>query len=269
MQPIDLKSFFEFIYDLSGYDFRSYSSATLQRRVEAFQVKNKFVEIEQMKVALQEQKNLMLEFIESMTIQVTEMFRDPEFYRFLRENVFDILRTYPRIKIWHAGCSNGAEVYSMAILLHEAGLLERARLYATDINQEALKQAHNGVYDIRNMQQFTKNYQLAGGQADFADYYHADSHSAIMERELKKHLLFSFHNLATDWVFTEAHMIICRNVLIYFDKPLQDRVFDLFENSLVRKGLLGLGSKESLRFSNVADKFHPLSTEQRVFQLKG
>lgn len=194
------------------------------------------------------------------------MFRDPPFYLKIREQVIDLLRTYPRIKIWHAGCSNGAEVYSMAILLKEAGLLERTTLYGTDINEVSLKQAESGVYPLGDMQGFIKNYQNSGGVNSFSDYYRTDEMSAIMDKNLKRNITFSFHNLATDWIFTEAHFVICRNVLIYFDRKLQNRALNLFDKSLIRKGFLGLGTKESLRFTDISANYHPLAREEKIYQ---
>jgi chemotaxis protein methyltransferase CheR len=157
----------------------------------------------------------------------------------------------------------------MAILLKEAGLLERAQIYATDINETSLKQAYDGVYALKDMQHYTKNYHSSGGQGSFSDYYHSDNQSAIFDRNLKKHMTFSFHNLATDSVFTEAHMVICRNVLIYFDRTLQERALKLFDESLVRRGILALGSKESLRFSEIGSRYDVLDREQRLFQKRG
>lgn len=264
-----LSNLFEFLYEKSGYDFRGYSPVSLARRVSLFNDRYKFNDIEQLQNALLAQKGLLRSFLNNMTVQVTEMFRDPEFYLSIRNQVIDLLRTYPRIRIWHAGCSNGAEVYSMAILLDEAGLLDRARIYATDINEDSLKQAYRGVYSLKDMQLYTKNYQEAGGTKDFADYYRTDNHSVIMDSRLKKNITFSFHNLATDWVFTEAHFIICRNVLIYFNRDLQNRVLEMFDKGLVRQGFFALGTKESIQFSTIANKFETVAKAERIYRKIG
>jgi chemotaxis protein methyltransferase CheR len=266
MSDDELSSFINFVYEQSGYDFRRYSPLSLQRRVSAFQAKYRLKTLAELREAISGQAQLMRAFIENMTVQVTEMFRDPFFYLALKEHVVDILKTYPRVKIWHAGCSNGAEVYSMAIFLKENGLLDRTRIYATDINENALKQAHDGVYDLDDMQLYTKNYQQAGGKGEFSSYYRADNVSVLMNQDLKKNVIFAFHNLATDWVFTEAHLVVCRNVLIYFDRELQDRTLELFMESLARRGVLALGAKESLRFSSVAKKFETLDHVHKIYR---
>lgn len=262
----ELQSFLDSLFLKSGYDFRNYSQASLERRVSLFKTKHKFRDFKQLQNAIFSEETLLTQFIDNMTVQVTEIFRDPSFHLAMRLKVLDLLKTYPRIKIWHAGCSNGAEVYSMAILLKEADLLDRVQIYATDINESSLKQAYGGVYALRDMRLYTENYQRSGGQNSFSDYYRADNASVIMDRELKKNITFSFHNLTTDWVFTEAHLILCRNVLIYFDKVLQNRVLNLFQQSLVRRGLLALGLKESLRFSDVADNFDCLDRDNKIYQ---
>lgn len=264
----ELQGLFDRLFEKSGYDFRNYSPASLERRVALFKSKHRFADINELEKAIFSQDILLTQFIDNITVQVTEIFRDPSFHLALRSKVLDLLKTYPRIKIWHAGCSNGAEVYSMAILLKEADLLDRVRIYATDINESSLKQAYSGIFSLKDMRQYTENYQRSGGENSFADYYRADNASVIMDRDLKKNITFSFHNLTTDWVFTEAHLIICRNVLIYFDRVLQNRVFKLFQESLARRGILALGLKESLRFSEVADNFDCLDPENKIYQKK-
>lgn len=268
MNTNELQFFLIRLFEKSGYDFRNYSPASLERRVSLFKSKHQFVDINQLEEAIFSQNILLTQFIDNMTVQVTEIFRDPAFHLALRHKVLDLLKTYPRIKIWHAGCSNGAEVYSMAILLKEAGLLDRVRIYATDINESSLKQAYGGIYPLKDMRQYTENYQRSGGLNSFADYYRADNSSVIMDRDLKQNITFSFHNLTTDWVFTEANLIICRNVLIYFNKELQNRVLNLFQQSLSRRGILALGLKESLRFSEVAENFECLDISNKIYQRK-
>jgi chemotaxis protein methyltransferase CheR len=269
MPDMNLQNFFENVFEKSGYDFRNYSQASLERRLALFQARTRVDNLAELEKRLFSEVGLLKQFVDNMTVQVTEMFRDPLFYRALRDKAVDFLKTYPRVKIWHAGCSNGAEVYSMAILLKEAGLLERTHIYATDINETSLKQAYDGVFALKDMQLYTKNYHQSGGLGSFADYYHSDNQSALFDRDLKKHMTFSFHNLATDSVFTETHMVVCRNVLIYFNRALQDRALKLFDESLGRRGILALGSKETLRFSDIGGRYDVLDRDHRLFQKRG
>jgi chemotaxis protein methyltransferase CheR len=205
----------------------------------------------------------MLDFL---TVQVSEMFRDPAYFRVLRNEVVPVLKTYPSIKIWVAGCSRGEEVWSMAIMLAEEGLLERSLIYATDINPDALKSASAGVYAIDRIPQFSDNYVAAGGRGSLSDYYHAAYKGAIFDRARRQRTLFADHSLATDSVFSEVHFVSCRNVLIYFDKPLQDRALGLFSEALVHRGYLGRGSKESLHFSAHRPLFTEIPGGQRVYR---
>jgi chemotaxis protein methyltransferase CheR len=204
-----------------------------------------------------------------MSINVTEMFRDPSFYLALRKFVVPELKKYPFLKIWHAGCSTGEEVYSMAILLKEEGLSDNIQIYATDMNELALKQAKNGIFDISRLKQYTANYQKAGGLESFSDYYVADDKHVIMDKSLKKNILFSDHNLATDGVFGEMNLIMCRNVLIYFNRELQNRVFRLFFDSLSTDGFLCIGSKESVRFSEYSDVFEDVVKNEKIYRRLG
>jgi chemotaxis protein methyltransferase CheR len=194
------------------------------------------------------------------------MFRDPDFYRVFREEVVPLLRTYPFIRIWHAGCSSGEEVYSAAIVLEEEGLLDRARIYATDINDRVLKQAKAGIFPLNRMQEYTENYIRAGGERSFSEYYTAMYDGALFSPSLTRNTVFSQHNLVTDRSFSEFHMVFCRNVLIYFDRALQDRVHALFYDSLVMLGILALGSKESLRFSQYEDCYEMLHVKERIYR---
>jgi chemotaxis protein methyltransferase CheR len=207
--------------------------------------------------------------LQDLSINVTEMFRDPSFYMVLRKEVLGFLKKRPFLKIWHAGCATGEEVYSMSILLQEVGLVENVQIYATDISQEAIGQAQKGIYPIDKMSGYTTNYQKAGGAASFADYYTARYDFAIMRNSLKKNVLFSVHNLVTDSTFGEMDMIVCRNVLIYFSRELQNRVFDLFRDSLRPGGLLCLGSKESIRFSEHSDEFEDFNKRQKIYRKRG
>jgi chemotaxis protein methyltransferase CheR len=241
-----------------GYDFRGYSPASLRRRV------RKAMHNEQVRTlsALQERvlhrPESLQRFITALSVNVTGMFRDPQVYRTLRRQVLPMLRTYPFVRIWHAGCSTGEEVYSMAILLHEEGLLERCRIYATDISDDLLQRARRGVFPLRDMQEHTAAYHRAGGKGDFSTYYIADHQSAILRDELRRHLVFSQHNLVSDSSFNEFQLILCRNVLIYFSEALRERVHRLFYDSLVNFGILALGIRESMRFTPYADRYEPL-----------
>jgi chemotaxis protein methyltransferase CheR len=207
-------------------------------------------------------------FLQEVTVNVTELFRDPQYYKILREKVLPILASYPIIKIWHAGCSTGEEVFSMCILLEEAGLLKRTKIYATDINLNNLEKARNGILPLRNMREYTTNYQQSGGKRDFADYYTAMYDNAIIHEELRSAVIFSQHNLVSDNVFNEFQLITCRNVMIYFNKQLQDRVLQLFHDSLSPLGFLSLGLKESLHFSSVKDSFDAIDAQTKIFRRK-
>jgi chemotaxis protein methyltransferase CheR len=204
-----------------------------------------------------------------LTVQVSEMFRDPAFFLALREKVVPHLRTYPSLKVWVAGCSNGEELYSLAILFREEGLESRTIFYATDINTEALASAEAGVYPMDRVPLFTQNHRRAGGKSSLSDYYTAAYGNALFDKSLRKRAVFSDHSLVSDSVFAEAHLVCCRNVLIYFNRELQNRAVGLFKDSLVRRGFLGLGSKESLHFSSHAGAFAEFVKEQRIYQKHG
>ena len=267
-ENIEIECLLEAIYKKYGYDFRDYSDASMKRRLQLLLTKSSLPNYAAMMHELLEDSNLFESILYEITVNVTEMFRDPTFYKAIRKNVIPILKTYPRIKIWHAGCSSGEEVYSMAILLKEENILQKTTIYATDINERVLKKAKEGIYPLEHIKAHTINYQKADGSESFADYYTACSNGAIMNNELKKNILFSQHNLVTDRVFSEMHLIICRNVLIYFNKILQDRTIGLFADSLIRKGILCLGSKETIRFSEHADEFNDLIEKEKIFQKK-
>jgi len=267
-ESIEIQLFLEAIYLKYGYDFRNYSKASIKRRIEQRLGRSNLPNISTMQHKILYDKKFFETMFLDLSINVTEMFRDPLFYKALRKTVLPILKTYPYIKIWHAGCSTGEEVYSMAILLKEEGLLDKALLYATDVNEKVLKKAKEGIYPLDKIKDFTTNYQMSGGKTSFADYYVAKYDAAIMDKSLKENVVFSQHNLVTDGVFGEMHLIICRNVLIYFNKELQNSVISLFNESLIRKGLLCLGSKESLRFSNHVDNFSELVAKQKIYQKK-
>src|SRR5690606_35088322 len=209
----------------------------------------------------------MTRFVESLSVHVSSMFRDPAFYLALRKFAVPILRTYPFIRVWHAGCATGEEVYSLAILLHEEGLYDRARIYATDISEKVLSRARGGVFSVENLKQYAVNYRLSGGKACFDEYYVSDGENGIFREALKRNLFFSEHNLVCDGPFNEFHLILCRNVLIYFNQALRGHVLELLHSSLIRFGLLGVGLKESLEYSPLATKYEELSVDTRLYRM--
>ena len=215
------------------------------------------------------QSEAFAQMLPDLTVSTSEMFRDPQFYQAFKEHVVPVLRTFPAFKIWHAGCSSGQEIYSMAILLKEAGIYDKATIFATDINQSALQSAKEGIYSIESIKQFTANYQAAGCSRAFSDYYTAAYGSARFDVGLKKNVVFAHHNLAIDDVFSEVHVILCRNVMIYFNRDLQDRVLDLFSRSLRYKGFLCLGSKETVRFLKGGTIYEEISADQRIYRKLG
>lgn len=263
---IELKLLIEAIYLKYSYDFRDYSAASLKRRVLLALKQLDCPSVSELQRRILYDAQVFMDLLQFLTIPVSEMFRDPGYYRTLREQVVPVLRTYPSLKIWIAGCSTGEEVYSMAILLREEGLLERSLIYATDINPRSLARARQGIFAINHLRKYTENYQLAGGKASFSDYYMAAYDSAIMDKTLKEKVTFADHSLATDSVFSETQLISCRNVLIYFNKPLQDRAFGLFHDSLCHRGFLGLGAKETVEFSAYAGRFEAFDKQERIFR---
>ena len=248
------------LLDIYGYDFIEYSRASLKRRINRLFMLDNFPNFAEFRYHLRTEPVYMKRFVEEITVNVTEMFRDPSFYKALRTEVLPNLGTYPFIRIWIAGCSTGEEVYSMAILLEEANLLHKSLLYATDINHDVVEKASQGIFPLSQMKQYSDNYILSGGQKDFSSYYTTSYNLAKFNGQLKTKMIFSVHNLVSDHSFNEFQLILCRNVLIYFDKNLQSKVFTLFEGSLQHLGYLALGSKETLRFSSVTDKFKPVGT---------
>ncbi len=261
----DLKKLLESILYVYGYDFTEYAEASVRRRVVNFMtVKNIEAPETLGKMILQDEK-FFEEFVQHVSVTVTEMFRDPTFYKSLRENIMHRLATYPFIKVWVAGCATGEEVYSIAILLKEAGLLSRSVIYATDINQKSLQIAKEGVYSLENMKSHTYNYQKSGGVNSFSEYYIAKYNSVMFDKSLKQNIVFAPHNLAVDRSFNEFQLIICRNVLIYFNQQLQNKVINLFYDSLCPLGFLGLGNKESLLFSDSRKNFDEIDRKEKIF----
>ena len=268
MNSIERHLFFEGLLIRYGYDFRQYTIASMDRRLNAllsrFQTESL---LDVLKYVLQSPEAFR-EILPQLTINTTEFFRDPSFFRVLRESVFPFLKTYPKISIWIAGCSTGEEVLSLAMALKEENLYERTLIHATDINATSLKKAKEGIYDLSLIQSFNKNYTLAGGTTSPSDYYTPMYGLVRFDPKLLENVVFSEHNLVTDAGFIEAHLIICRNVLIYFNRDLQNRVLQLFAESLIYRGFLGLGSKESLSFSEVAPYFEDISETENLFGLK-
>ena len=265
-EKIEFDLILEAIYQKYGYDFRNYAKASLRRRLRYRLSQSNLKTISEMQHKLLNDKKFFDTLLLDLTINVTEMFRDPSFFKALREIVISELKKQPFIKVWHAGCSSGEEIYSTAILLKENGMYESSLIYATDTNEMVLDKAKSGIFPIEKMKDFTVNYRKAGGIASFADYYTARYDNAIMDNSLKKNIVFSNHNLVTDSVFGEMDLIICRNVLIYFNRELQDRVFRLFMDSLRPGGFLCLGSKETVRFSSLSENFENVIEKERVYR---
>ena len=262
----ELKLLLEAIYFKYQHDFRHYAFSSLRRRVTLAMERFGCSSVSQLQHRVLHEPEVFGQMLQYLTVQVSEMFRDPQYFRALRDEVVPVLKTYPSIKLWIAGCSTGEEVWSFAILLAEEGLLDRTLVYATDINAESLEAAEAGVYARDRIALFTTNYLAAGGTRSLSDYYHAAYDGAVFDRALKSKVLFADHSLATDTVFSEVHLVSCRNVLIYFDRPLQDRAIGLFRDALVRRGFLGLGSKESLRLTSHAAAFTELSGAARIYR---
>jgi len=256
----------EAVYQKYGYDFRQYSKAHVLRRIRNRMGMSGLEDVSQIQYKVLKDETFAHELLQDLSITVTEMFRDKDFYKSLRENVIPILKTYPFIKIWHAGCATGEEAYSMAIILQEEGLYDRAMIYATDFNQQALNKAKDGIFSNASIKEYTVNYQLSGGKESFSSYYTSNYGNIIMNQSLKKNIVWANHNLVTDSVFAEVHLILCRNVLIYFDVDLQNKVQTLFYGSLINGGILCLGSKESLRFTDFFEKYAELDIKQRIFK---
>lgn len=262
----DIASLLEVIDNIYGYDFRSYSKAHIRRRILNRVSGGGYSSVNELIEKVKSDQFIASQLLQDLSITVTEMFRDPDFYQALRFVVIPILKTYPFIKIWHAGCATGQEAYSMAILLKEEGLYDRTTIYATDFNPEALNKAKEGIYPVKLMKDYTLNYQISGGKQAFSNYYTSSYEMAKMENDLKKNIVWANHNLVTDAVFAEVHLVLCRNVLIYFEKELQTKVHTLFHDSLIKGGVLCLGSKESLRFGSFSNGYVELDKRQKIFK---
>jgi chemotaxis protein methyltransferase CheR len=263
---IEFNLLIDAIYHMYHYDFRGYAGASLRRRMRAAMTRFGCRTVSQLQDKVVHDAAVFPALLDFLTVQVSEMFRDPAYYLALREHVVPMLRTYPSLKVWVAGCSAGEEAYSLAILLQEEGLLSKTIIYATDINPGTLQKAAAGVYDVDRIAGFTANHHRSGARSSLSDYYSAAYGRAMFNKSLKDHIVFSDHSLATDSVFAEVQLVSCRNVLIYFNRVLQDRAIGLFREALCRQGFLGIGAKESLRFSSQAGAFLDFVPSERIFQ---
>jgi chemotaxis protein methyltransferase CheR len=266
LEDIEIELLLEGLYRAYGFDFRQYSRASLKRRILEMMRTEKLGTVSAFQDKVLHDEVCMERFLLGLSVHATAMFRDPSFYATFRRQVVPLLRTYPTVQIWVAGCSTGEEVYSLAILLQEEGLYERCRIYATDISQAVLRKARDGIFPLSTMREYTNNYQQAGGAHEFSDYYTAQYGNVIFSSALKSNIVFSEHNLATDGSFNEFQVILCRNVMIYFNKDLQARVHNLLYDSLTMFGVFGLGNKESLKFTPRADFYQHLNDNDKLYR---
>jgi chemotaxis protein methyltransferase CheR len=266
LERIEIELLLEGVFRTYGFDFRSYAYASIRRRLWKRVMAEGLQTLSDLQGRVLHDRDAMERLLLDLSVNVTSMFRDPHFYRTFREVVIPLLRTYPFVRIWHAGCSTGEEVYSTAILLEEAGLYDRARIYATDINDVVLQQARRGIFPLERMQEYTENYIRSGGTRSFSEYYTAMYDGALFDQKLARNVVFAQHNLVTDRTFSEFHVIFCRNVLIYFDKELQNHVHSLFYDSLIRLGVLCLGAKETLKFSKYEPCYDRLDPNEKIYR---
>lgn len=266
LEEIEIHLLLEGIYRYYGYDFRNYAPSSIKRRITGFLTAENLSTVSALQNRVLHDRECFDRFVRSMTVNVTSMFRDPSFYLAFQNHVIPTLRTYPFIRIWHAGCSTGEEVYSMAILLQEEGLYDRCRLYGTDANERVLQTAKQGIYPLRMMKAYTQLYLKSGGVRSFSEYYTAAYEEAILRASLKKNIVFAQHNLVTDGSFNEFNVICCRNVLIYFNQTLQTRVHNLFYDSLCSFGVLGLGRQESIKFTQHSARYQELSPLDKLYR---
>lgn len=256
----------ETVNERTGLDFGDYAPSSLNRRIQRRVTAERVESVAALDTLIKAEPAALARLTEALTVPVTSMFRDPAFFREFRARVAPMLRTHPFLRLWVAGCSTGQEVYSLAIVLHEEGLYERSRIYATELQPTPLEQAASGIYPLATMREYTRNYQEAGGTADFSDYYSADASSAIVRPHLRENVVFAVHNLVSDRSFNEFHLIFCRNVMIYFNRTLQQRVHDLLYDSLAPWGYLGLGRSESVRFSPYEHRYEAVSERERLYR---
>nr|WP_319493959.1 protein-glutamate O-methyltransferase CheR [uncultured Desulfobacter sp.] len=268
LEKLEVTLLLEAVFQRYGHDFRGYARASVHRRIHNVKIQAGLECISQLIPRVLHDPSFFERLLDEMSITVTTMFRNPGLFLVLRQKVLPYLKSYPSLKIWHAGCATGQEAYSLSILLKEEELAKRTVIYATDFNDNALDTAKKGIYDIKDVKNFTENYQAAGGKRSFSEYYHAEYGAMKIRQNLKAPITFANHNLAIDGVFSETQLIMCRNVLIYFDKKLQDRVLKLFWESLAENGFLCLGRRESLSYSTIKDKFVVVDEKHKVFQKK-
>ena len=266
VEDIEIRLLLEALFVRYHYDFRNYSMASIKRRLRQARQQLGFATFSAMQERLLHEPDMLPRLLRYLTVQVSEMFRDPDYFRAIREKVVPHLRTYPSLKVWIAGCANGEEFYSLAILFREEGLEERTIFYCTDISPAALEKAEAGIYDLDRIPHFTENHRKSGGWSSLSDYYTAAYGAAVFDKTLRSHAVFAEHNLVSDHVFAEAHLVSSRNVLIYFERELQDRALGLFGASLVRSGFLGLGSKETLRFSSHYECFAEFDPAEKIYR---
>ena len=262
----ELELLLETIYTKYGYDFRQYALPSVERRLALARDRIGCESFSELREKLLHDATLLPSVLSSMTVQVSDMFRDPPFFYELREKLVPHLKPYPFIRIWVAGCSTGEELYSLAILFREEGLENRTHFYATDIDANALRQAEAGIYSLKRIASFTTNHQLSGGRCSLSEYYTAAYGAAAFDKRLREHTVFADHSLVSDSIFAEVQLVVCRNVLIYFTRPLQNRAIQLFRGALVDRGFLGLGAKETLHFSEHAAAFDDFVPEQRIYR---
>lgn len=267
-ETIEVELLLQAIHQLTGYDFRDYSRTSIMRRIHHRMKMNQMDSVSILQNEVFTNKEMLHQLLQDFSINVTEMFRNPLFFKYIREEILPIFKELSEIRIWHAGCSTGEEAFSMAILLKEAGLLEKSKIYATDMNEEVLKIAKEGKIPLSKMKNYTKNYQLSGGKQSFSQYYTTDEEYAYLQEDLVKSISFMQHNLVTDQSFNEFHMILCRNVLIYFNIGLQNKVQKIFFDSLSTGGILGLGHRETLQFTDVCKFYETKSIEHQIYKKK-
>jgi len=265
-ENIEIDLLLQAIYSVSGFDFQKYMRSSIKRRIINRMRQEKMEKISSLIEKVLYEKGFVEKLIDDFSIHVTEMFRDPEFFKAFRLKVVPLLKEFPTIRIWHAGCSTGEEVFSMAILLKEEGLYDQTKIYATDINEKVLLQAKEGILPLNQMQSYTKNYLAAGGKQEFSEYYSTDYQNAYLDAALLKNIVFFQHNLVTDGSFNEFHVIICRNVMIYFTGELQNSVNQLFYDSLCHDGIIGIGSKETLRSSVFSEKYKEIASQENIYR---
>lgn len=269
VEDIEIRLLLDALYHRYHYDFRNYAMSSIRRRLRQARTDLNCATISALQERVLHDPDVMPRMLRYLTVQVSEMFRDPSYFLAIREKVVPHLRTYPSLKVWIAGCSTGEELYSLVILFREEGLEDRTLFYATDINPEALAQAEAGVYHLERVRQFTENHRLAGGKTSLSDYYQTGYNRCVLDKSLRRKVVFSDHSLVTDQVFGEMQFVSCRNVMIYFDRALQDRAVGLFKDALPRNGFLGLGAKETLRFSDHAEAFREFVSGEKIYQRTG